>query len=78
MCRKDRKDREAKKLSDLKNVFFYAQLTGNVRLACIRQKINLDHTNGSKALLSVNPVHIAFILFTLQLDDLSHTLKAIN
>ena len=32
----------------------------------------------AKALLSVNPVHIAFILFTLQLDDLSHTLKAIN
>lgn len=50
MCRKDRKDREAKKLSDLKNVFFYAQLTGNVRLACIRQKINLDHTNGCKSI----------------------------
>ena len=82
MRREYRKDGEVRKSSEIRNVYFHAQVSaGNVRLGCVKRRMNMDERLiqlDAKAIPSLHPVHIGFITFTLQLDHLSQALNNIR
>ena len=73
MRREYRKDGEIRESSEFRNVYFHSQMTGAVRFACVRQKINLNQKSiqiDSRMLSILNVVHVGFLTFTLKLDHL--------
>ena len=67
MHRKYRKDSEFRKSSEFRNVFFLGQMTGAVRFACVRQKVNLNEKSiqiDSRMLPILNTLHVGFLTFT--------------
>ena len=81
MRREYRKDGEIRKSSEFRNVYFHAQMTGAVRFACVRQKVNLNEKSiqiDSRMLPILNAVHVGFLTFTLKLDHLVNSIQKVN
>ena len=81
MRREYRKDGGFRKSSEFRNVYFHAQMTGPVRFACVKQKVNLNEKSiqiDSIMLPILNALHVGFITFTLKLDHLVNSIKKVN
>ena len=56
-------------------------MTGAVRFACVRQKVNLNEKSiqiDSRMLPILNAVHVGFLTFTLKLDHLVNSIQKVN
>ena len=76
-----RKDGEFRKSSEFHNVHFHGQMTGAVRFACVKQKVNLNENSmqiDSRMLPILNALHVGFITVTLKLDHLVNSFKKVN
>ena len=81
MHRENHKDGEFRKSSEFRNIYFHAQMTGAVRFACVKQKVNLNEKSiqiDSRMLPILNALHIGFITITLKLDHPVNSIKKVN